>query len=74
MSVLIIATRQCSHRKNLSKELNDIGIKHQVVFVEDEPELVKKLSIRHSPNLVIDGVVVFRRQPTERELRSYFKQ
>ena len=73
MNVFIIATRQCSHQRNLSKELDDIGIEHHVVFVEDEPELAKKLSIRHSPNLVVDEVVAFRRQPTEQELRNYFK-
>jgi len=38
------------------------------VFVEDEVELCQRLAIRHSPNLVVNDEVVFRRQPTEREL------
>jgi len=72
MDVMIIATSGCSHCANLSKELDDIGIKHKVVHAEDEIDLCQKLAIRHSPNLVVDGEVIFRRQPTERELREFF--
>ena len=72
MDVKIIATKDCSHCKNFSKELNDLGIAHTVLNAEDEQELCQKLAIRHSPNLVVDGEVVFRRQPTEAELRAFF--
>lgn len=72
MEVMIIATNGCSHCKNLSKELDDIGIKHRLIFAEEETDLCEKLAIRHSPNLVVDGEVIFRRQPTEKELREYF--
>ncbi len=70
MEVLIIATKGCSHSRNLAKELNDLGIEHKLVFAESEPELVEKYSIRHSPNLIVDNKVRFRRQPTEQELRD----
>ncbi len=73
MNVMIIATKDCSHYRNLSKELNYIGVDHQVMYAEDEPELCQSLAIRHSPNLVVDGEVVFRRQPNESELRDFFK-
>lgn len=73
MNVLILATRGCSHCRNFSRELNDIGIKHEVHYCDDEPELVEKYSIRHSPNLIVDDEVVFRRQPTEQELKDFFK-
>lgn len=73
VNVMIIATKTCSHCKNLSNELNDIGIEHKILFAEDEPDLCQELSIRHSPNLVVDGTVVFRSQPAEAELRRYFK-
>ena len=73
MEVMIIATRNCSHCKNLSRELNDIGIDHRVVYAEDDPDLCQNLSIRHSPNIVVNGEVIFRRQPTEDELREFFK-
>jgi len=72
MDVMIIATNGCSHCVNLSKELDDLGIAHRVVHAEDDVELCQKLAIRHSPNLVVDGEVKFRRQPTEQELREFF--
>ncbi len=73
MNVMLLATRGCSHCKNFSRELDDIGIEHQVLYCDDEPELVEKYAIRHSPNLVVDDEVVFRRQPTEDELKQFFK-
>jgi glutaredoxin len=72
MKVLILATKGCSHCKNFSRELDDINIEHQVLYCDDEPELVDKYCIRHSPNLIVDDEVVFRRQPTERELKQFF--
>ncbi len=72
MEVVVLATRGCSHCKNMSKELDDLEIHHNILYVEDEPELCRKLNIRHSPNLIVDGEVVFRRQPTEQELKALF--
>ena len=74
MNVMIMATKDCSHCKNLSKELEDIGIEHNVIYCEEVPDLVKKYSIRHSPNLIVDGEVVFRKQPTEDELKALFNR
>ncbi len=70
MDVMIIATRDCSHYSNLAKELDQLGIAYRLVYAEDEPELARELGIRHSPNLVVDGEVKFRRLPTEFELRE----
>jgi glutaredoxin len=72
MNIMILATRGCSHCKNFSRELKDIGIEHKVYYCDDEPDLVKKYNIRHSPNLIVDGEIVFREQPTEHELKGYF--
>ncbi len=74
MDVIIVATHQCSHYPNLSKELEALNVPHRVVFVEDDPELAQRMGIRHSPNLVIDGEVVFRGQPSESELRELLQQ
>lgn len=74
MDVMIIATKACTHRKNLEKELDCLRIPYRVCFVEDSADLVQKFSIRHSPNLVVDNEVVFRKQPTEEELNAYFPQ
>ncbi|MDT8403196.1 thioredoxin family protein [Sulfuriflexus sp.] len=72
MEVMIIATRDCSHCANLSKEIDNLGIGHRVAYAEDEMDLCQKLDIRHSPNLIVDGKVIYRRQPTEHKLREYF--
>lgn len=68
MNVQIIATRACSHRPNLERELKDLGVSFSTVFVEEHPEVVVRYGIRHSPNLVIDGRVVCRCVPAEHEL------
>jgi len=70
MNVMIIATKDCSHCINLLKELGELGVEYRLVFAEDEPELVQKFNIRHSPNLIVDDEVIFRRQPTVEELRE----
>lgn len=72
MKVQIIATHQCSHRVNLERELCDLGIVYEVAFVEENPDLLSRYQIRHSPNLVVDGQVVCRGQPTEAQLRELF--
>lgn len=72
MDVMIIATKACTHRKSLEKELECLKIPYHVKFVEDCAELVQKFSIRHSPNLIVDDEVVFRKQPTEVELHAFF--
>ena len=72
MDVLIIATKACTHRVSLEQELDGMQIEHRVCFVEDCPDLVLRFGIRHSPNLVVDDDLVFRKQPTEVELRAYF--
>ncbi|NIR59492.1 MAG: thioredoxin family protein [Gammaproteobacteria bacterium] len=72
MDVMIVATKTCNHRPNLEHELRDLEIAYRLCFVEDEPEVAQSLGIRHSPNVVVDGEVVFRGQPTEHELREFF--
>lgn len=74
MNVLLMATKNCSHCKNFSRELDDIGVEHEVLYCEDEPRLVEKYSIRHSPNLIVNDEVVFRCQPTEGELKELFNR
>lgn len=72
MNVGIIATRSRSHCHNLERELKDLGIAYEVLFVEDHPEAVQRYNIRHSPNLVVDDEALFRRQPNESELQAIF--
>lgn len=72
MDVMIIATHDCTHRLNLEKELECLHVPYRVCFVEECPDLVQKFSLRHSPNLIVDDEVVFRKQPTEAELHAFF--
>lgn len=74
MNVMIIATRSCSHCHNLERELRDLGVVYELLFVEDHPEVVARYDIRHSPNLVVDDTVVFRRQPSEAVLHELFRE
>ncbi len=73
MNVLLLATKNCSHCKNFHAELLELGIEHKIHYCEDEPELVEKYSIRHSPNLIVNDEVVFRKQASEQELKLFFK-
>ncbi len=70
MDVKIIATRSCTHRPNLERELKALAIPYDLAYVEDHPELAERYHIRHSPNLVVDDEVVFRGQPSESELKA----
>ena len=72
MDVMIIATKACTHRQNLEKELKSLHILYRVCFVEDHADIVEKFAIRHSPNLIVDDEVVFRKQPTDLELHDFF--
>lgn len=73
MKVQIVATHQCTHRVNLENELTRLGVPYEVLYVEDNPELVARHQIRHSPNLLIDDQIVCREQPTESQLRELLK-
>jgi hypothetical protein len=72
MDVIIIATKACTHRLNMEKELESLQIQYRVCFVEECADLVQKYAIRHSPNLIVDDEVIFRKQPTEVELHAFF--
>lgn len=72
MDVMIIASKDCTHCKNLVRELEDLGVEYKLYYAEDEPGLVEKYKIRHSPNLIVDGEIRFRELPTEHELRECF--
>ncbi len=63
MKAQIIATKDCSHRSKLERLLRDTDTEYEVLFAEDHPEMTKKHSIRNSPNLLMDGEVVFRAKP-----------
>jgi len=73
MDIKVIATKGCTHCPNIERELQDLNVGYEVLFVEENPDVVEKFNIRHSPNLVIDNIVVCRGQPSEGELKSLLK-
>ena len=70
MDVKLIVTKACSHCFNLKRELDDIGVRYKVVYIEDNPEFVVNNNIRHSPNIMVDDEIVCRGQVTESELKK----
>lgn len=63
MDVLIIATKDCSHRPILEKKMQEMDVDYTVKYVEDDPETMRKYQIRNSPNLVVDNELVFSSSP-----------
>ncbi len=72
MKVQLLVTKTDFNLSNLENEFQDLGVDYKVTYVEEHPELVSSLNIRHSPNILVDGELVFQHQPSESELRSYF--
>jgi glutaredoxin len=75
MNVTIIATKTCSHRPILERELQELEVPYIVRFVEDHPEIAQKHDLHQSPNLLVDDQMVFRRRgdrplPSPSELKQ----
>lgn len=73
MKVQLLVTKTDFSLPNLENEFKDLGISFEVEYIEEHPELVAAHNIRHSPNIIVDGQLAFRRQPSENELRAYFE-
>lgn len=74
MNVKIICTHECTHAPRLAEELRHLGVVHDIVYVEEAPEMAMRYAIRHSPVLVVDDEIVFREQPDETQLREFFQR
>jgi hypothetical protein len=72
MKVQLLVTKNDFNLSNLENEFRNLGIAYQVDFVEEHPEMVSALNIRHSPNIIVDDELVFQRLPSESELKAYF--
>ncbi len=72
MKVQLLVTRTDFNLPNLENEFKDLGIRYEVQYIEEHPELVSAHHIRHSPNILVNDELVFQYQPTESELRAYF--
>lgn len=72
MKLQLLVTKTDFCLPNLEKELIHLGFAYEILFIEEQPGLVAKHNIRHSPNLLLNGELIFRHQPTETELKNYF--
>ena len=72
MKLQLLVTKTDFCLPNLERELIHLGFEYDVLFIEDHPDMVANHKIRHSPNILINGDIAFRHQPTETELRNYF--
>ncbi|MCB2190665.1 MAG: glutaredoxin [Deltaproteobacteria bacterium] len=73
MDVELAVTRSCYHCPILQAELKKLGIPYSIRYLEDDPELQKRLNVKGSPNILVDGELVFRGMPTISELERYFQ-
>ena len=71
MNIQLLVTKTDFNLPNIEKEFKHLGVEYKVEYIEDNPELVSTLNIRHSPNIIIDGELAFQRQPSENELKEY---
>ncbi len=71
MNIQLLVTKTDFNLPNIEKEFKHLGMEYKVEYIEDNPETVSMLKIRHSPNIIIDGKLAFQRQPSESELKKY---
>lgn len=70
MKVLVPVTRSCGHRPILERKLAEMGIEHEVKYVEDHPGLQERFGVTTSPNLIVDDTLIFAGWPEAAELKA----
>ncbi len=60
MNVKIIATQNCSQRHVLQKRFKKMNVPIITLFIDENPELIQEYDVIESPNIVINGDVVYR--------------
>jgi len=58
----------------LEEELKKIGIPYSIRYVEDDTAFEKKYDLKKSPNILVDGELVFTGMPSISDLREYFEK
>ena len=73
MNVVIAVTKQCQHCPIIKRELRQLEIPYSVHYLDAHPEWIEKFGLRGSPNIIVDGELVFRKMPEISALRNYFR-
>ena len=58
MKITIAATKTCTHRPKLEEQLQEAGLKYELQYIEDHPELIEVYELKTSPLLIVDDKVV----------------
>lgn len=74
MDVIIAVSGSCPHCSLLKNELEEMDIPYKVHQLDEHPEWIERFGLRGSPNIIVDGELVFRKMPELSEFRRYFKQ
>jgi len=74
MNIQFLVTRNDFSLANLEREFSGLGLNYDIEYIEEHPELVSAHTIRHSPNILVNGSLAFRHQPTVNELKTYLEQ
>lgn len=72
MHVQLLVTHKDGCLPNLKRDLDAVGIDYCVDYMEDNPDIVESNHIHHSPNILINGSLIFTEQPSISELRTFF--
>lgn len=72
MDVIIAVTKSCQHCGILKRELEKMQVPYKVHYIEDHPEWVEKFNLKGSPNVIVDGELIFRKMPEITAFRKYF--
>ncbi len=68
MEIIIAATKSCNHRPVLEQELKDVGLKYEVKFFEEHPEIFEKFNLKTSPLLICNGELVSEGMPKHEKI------
>ncbi len=68
MKIIIVATKTCSHRPKLEEQLRDAGLKYELQYFEDHPELIEVYNLKTSPLLIVDEKVISIGMPEQEKI------
>ena len=74
MEILIFVTRSCHHCSLIEAELKARDLYYEIRYVEDNPELAAQYGVKQSPNLIVNGELIYRGMPELSELKRFLDE
>jgi len=71
MDITLLVTRSCHHCALIEKELNARHFEYEVQYAEDNPALASRFGVKQSPNIIVNGELIYRGMPDLPELQNY---